>query len=546
MLRLETGSSYWSKESRDFVGKTSFGVVGDIVGAGKSYAILSTIKTMPCLKTPGRMMHRTAHYGTKFLEVKRVTNELTEAINVIVVPHGGVFSQWEGYIAATMMDDFHFIGISRKVDLENFQESPPLNRPQLILISNTFYNAFASSWPSSKRVSRVIFDEADSIRLPKCQEIESSFTWFITSSANNLMIPNGNSAHEGVGHQGFIKNVFRSIEDVRDRSFIFLKCLDSFIQSSLNLPEVVSCNWVCKSAPGIGLLHTICASDVSEMLHAGDVTGAIAKLGCSTAQSETTLFDAVTKNIQSRLNERQARVTYITSICLNQEEAAIRAKPLLEQIERYHTQIGSIRDRIANLNDEQCPICHEIAGTGGTLAAMKCCAQLFCLNCLQQCYITYNKRKCVMCRTPFTLSDVIAINSINTQAPQHVDFLSKIEQTILIIKNNREGRFLIFSAYEQTFLNLTDRLLEDGVKYDKLAGNSNQIKCTLRKFTSNETQVLFLNANFFGQGYNLQQTTDVIIFHKMSDELTAQVIGRAQRHGRTAPLNVHHLLHPGE
>ena len=45
---------------------------------------------------------------------------------------------------------------------------------------------------------------------------------------------------------------------------------------------------------------------------------------------------------------------------------------------------------------------------------------------------------------------------------------------------------------------------------------------------------------------NLEMTTDIIIFHKMNDELEKQVIGRGQRLGRTSQLNVHYLCYENE
>jgi hypothetical protein len=55
-----------------------------------------------------------------------------------------------------------------------------------------------------------------------------------------------------------------------------------------------------------------------------------------------------------------------------------------------------------------------------------------------------------------------------------------------------------------------------------------------------------LNAKNYGSGLNLQMTTDIIIYHKMSKDLENQVIGRGQRLGRTDALNVHYLYYENE
>ena len=62
-----------------------------------------------------------------------------------------------------------------------------------------------------------------------------------------------------------------------------------------------------------------------------------------------------------------------------------------------------------------------------------------------------------------------------------------------------------------------------------------------------EVKILMLNAEHFGAGLNLQMTTDIIIYHKFrNDNLRTQVIGRAQRPGRSNTLNVKYLKYDCE
>ena len=68
----------------------------------------------------------------------------------------------------------------------------------------------------------------------------------------------------------------------------------------------------------------------------------------------------------------------------------------------------------------------------------------------------------------------------------------------------------------------------------------------LTDFENGSTKVIMLNATNFGAGMNLQMATDVVIYHRFTSEMEEQVIGRAQRLGRTTPLNVHYLIHANE
>jgi SNF2 family DNA or RNA helicase len=60
-------------------------------------------------------------------------------------------------------------------------------------------------------------------------------------------------------------------------------------------------------------------------------------------------------------------------------------------------------------------------------------------------------------------------------------------------------------------------------------------------FKEKSLNVLFLNSHESGAGLNLQEATDIIMFHSMSEPMFTQVRGRAYRIGRTLPLTIHHL-----
>ena len=84
------------------------------------------------------------------------------------------------------------------------------------------------------------------------------------------------------------------------------------------------------------------------------------------------------------------------------------------------------------------------------------------------------------------------------------------------------------------------------MSFEYVKGNSNQIKCTIDRYKEGNTQILLVNTHHFGSGLNLENTTDLILFHKFDTEIEKQVIGRAQRYGRKEPLNVHYLLYENE
>jgi SNF2 family DNA or RNA helicase len=67
-------------------------------------------------------------------------------------------------------------------------------------------------------------------------------------------------------------------------------------------------------------------------------------------------------------------------------------------------------------------------------------------------------------------------------------------------------------------------------------------KKQLEKFQNGDATVAFLNSRTDSSGINMQETTDIILYHKMDENITKQIIGRANRIGRKNSLRVHYLL----
>ncbi len=114
----------------------------------------------------------------------------------------------------------------------------------------------------------------------------------------------------------------------------------------------------------------------------------------------------------------------------------------------------------------------------------------------------------------------------------------------------KNKKLLVFSKYDGSFKQIKDFLNDEGVNFSELKGSSNTISKTIKKYKSigesDSLDVILLNAKFFGCGLNLENTTDIFIYHNMGDCLTNQVIGRAQRPGRTSKLNVTKFCYENE
>ena len=109
------------------------------------------------------------------------------------------------------------------------------------------------------------------------------------------------------------------------------------------------------------------------------------------------------------------------------------------------------------------------------------------------------------------------------------------------IKMDNDKKILIFSNYNETF-NVIKRFLDEKkYNYLELRGTKEKRDNVIDSYKFGNVNILLLNTIQSGAGLNLQETSDIILFHKIHDYQKIQVIGRANRIGRKIELNVHYL-----
>lgn len=131
------------------------------------------------------------------------------------------------------------------------------------------------------------------------------------------------------------------------------------------------------------------------------------------------------------------------------------------------------------------------------------------------------------------------------------DRTSKIDRLSHILDETREGitkkKYIIFSDFYNTFRYVKDLLDKKKMKYMELDGGQIEtIDKSVKEYREGDTQILLSNSTFFGCGLNMEFTTDIIFMHKMEKGTEKQVIGRAQRPGRTNKLKIHYIYYNNE
>lgn len=109
-------------------------------------------------------------------------------------------------------------------------------------------------------------------------------------------------------------------------------------------------------------------------------------------------------------------------------------------------------------------------------------------------------------------------------------------------------KWIFFSDDDALFDLIGPMLTQYGISFVTMSEGSREKakEAIMRYKTDPSIRVLFINSMRDGCGLNLENTTHVLFLHETNAYLYEQVIGRAQRPGRTCRLNVISILHENE
>jgi SNF2 family DNA or RNA helicase len=323
---------------------------------------------------------------------------------------------------------------------------------------------------------------------------------------------------------------------------------DDYVDASFLPPAIHHTVLTCATPKTIHMLDSFISPDMMERLHAGDVGGALECVGM-TSHSEEELVEAVTASWRRELDTARRTHDFKKTLEYSSEAAKAKAMEGCEaKIAGLESRIAAIQDRVQKAKEQACPVCCEEATNP---AVTPCCAQVFCFGCL--CESLKRVAACPLCRERVTNLKTIKVLGTHRNATKEDKDKDKDKK-----KGKREtaieylkslpptSRTLIFSSYDASFSGLSDTLRAAELESQTVWGSQARVSKVLREFTDGKHTILLLNARNMGAGLNIEAATQVMLFHKMSKELETQIIGRAVRLGRAAPLQVVHLLHDNE
>ena len=542
---------------------TDMGIIADKVGSGKSYVILALITCNHCPSNNHKTI-KSFGFGHFILE-SRNTDMIDKDLNMLVVPHMLV-KQWENSIKSFSDMSYYIINTSKNLDdFENKISNLPPNT--LLLVSGTFYKYVSYRFNNNKwRVKRIFFDEADSMKVPASVSVNSKFYWFVTASYNNLIDPHGYyqysrrdldlvNFHNGVLQNKFIKDLFSNLKERLNSdqltifSNIIMKNRDSFVDSSLQLVDPVKNVIRCKSPLSVNVLRGLVRTDIINSLNAGDIKGAIEYINPHNVSSEQNIIAHVLRDLRNQFTNTKIQYDAAQiSIYDNEYTKTTTLTRIQTHMDEINDKIHLMTNRIQE--NDMCVICYN---EFDNKTVVNCCKNCYCFKCISI-WLSSNQ-KCPLCKANIDLkNDIFVIDNTGNFTPsnkqyntEHFNKFENLEQLINKIKTkNTSAKLLIFSEFENSFLNMYAYLENTGITYNHIKGNSNMINSTIKKYRESNLDSLLVNSKNYGSGMNLENTTDVILFHKFERQIEQQIIGRAQRPGRTTPLNIWYLLNSTE
>lgn len=283
--------------------------------------------------------------------------------------------------------------------------------------------------------------------------------------------------------------------------------------------------------------------------------------------------------------------------------------PLLKEAEtetrarRDKVSVGIERVK-NNIKLGNCGVC-SLPFEGDDIFIMRCCSFIMCADCtVMSTNLKRNDQfvsgRCPQCTGKIGFNDLIFLNNdfdldafdnntsealvikpaeksesavIDTFEDQ--DHMTKIDVTVQIIRGEvlfrnkkkanihipgliegvidlpaakpEELRTLVFADQEETLNNLTKRLTEENIKFQRLQGYPHEKAKTVEALRSGEISVILINGAKDCAGLNLQFASDLVFYKRLSENaVEAQVGGRMQRIGRTNKARFHYLLYDNE
>jgi len=468
--------------------ETKIGILSDLPGYGKTLSIIGLIgKTL--YDNEDEFYLKEIREVSNYVVKLKITKFEQLSVSLILV-NVSLLSQWIFELSRTTV---RFFAVYNKSEIEGID----MSKYDVILVSHNIYNIFCQVY-RNKCWKRFIIDEPASLKISSMEEITAKFYWLITATPFELY-PRKRS--------GFLNDMLPDLEFVK---YIILKNDDQYVKISYDMPITnhIYYNITCDFSK---LFEGLVNHNTMEMMEAGNTQGVLTSFG----NVSDTIIESFRIRKKKRLNELLCDEENIEKI----------------QLIKNHLQI--LEDRIRRYSSEYlCITCNK---PHKDINILTCCQMIICDQKI-------DKTICPLCKS----TDMTQVSLNIDEIPEYKDEIEKINMTKIqqimgIISDSINKKILIFSNFNESFVTIKKYLEEKHINYLELRGTKEKRDNTIDLYKTGNVNVLLLNTIHSGAGLNLQETTDIIVYHRLHDYQKTQVLGRANRIGRKMNLNVHYL-----
>jgi SNF2 family DNA or RNA helicase len=500
--------------------ETRLGFNADITGYGKTLSMIGLVardKMDWDLDIPFVKEIVTTESGG--LVVTRRIERYDKLPTTLVLVPTSIVSQWAKELECTTLT-------VKIIESRRDVETVEVEKYDIIIVTLAMFNHLAVSY-SRYAWKRFIFDEPGHIRVSGMKEIQAGFYWMVTATPEDI-----NSNHRNC-RGSFMKKIigddFYKIEE-QFAGMIFRNDL-AFVQASFNTLTTHHVYHRCFQPvlkAVIGLVNTT----IQTMIAAGNIEGAIIALGGKKTEN---ILELVRKELLDELKETKEYIV------LNEQNEK-KVESAIEKQQHIEKQLKELENRFKEMLQDICSIC---TGSLRNPIMEPSCHNLFCGECLLK--WLQQKQSCPLCRNNINGTELVYFTNKDKNKQCCIDNSTKekhctpLEKVIDILTMKKNDKIIIFSEYDETFEPICRMLKEKNIIFSTVSGNRKLREQSIEEFKSGSSNVMFLNSKFNCAGINLQEATDIILYHEMSESTQNQIIGRAKRIGRKKDLTVHHL-----
>nr|WRJ69907.1 putative helicase [Oceanusvirus sp.] len=571
------------------------GIFGDKAGSGKSYVLAEMMLRSPRVPASTDMTRHLTRYLSVMFRADTASDEDVVPLSIMAIPHNLV-SQWKRVLEHMSRDRPEaYMVVSKTAEVGGMGDaldacaSRDPGAIRLLVVSSSFFSdAVMAVRARQMTIARMVYDEADSIRLQATgvgydegRFSMARFNWLVTASMQNLMSgvsvgysvtishSNGEIEHSTqYRHQLCNSGLIRDMLRVGFNASSYLSNIavvtdNAFVDASFGLSEPEVNVIECTAPFHTRLLYGIASAEVMRRLNAGDIDSAIASLRPNRADTENNIISAAIAHLDAALANARTEHEYATRRNYATREAKQSAEQrTLDRVQACERDIANVTTRIREATS--CPICY---GDFQNKTVLPCCNNSFCMACITGWVVPRGALgACPMCKSPTSPSQFMvcreeASTSSEPRSRQftvggvrfdaEADKRTNLRALLAAIKTSPDShkrKILFFSDNEYANENVAEPAMrEANIRFGVLKGNSQSVNKRMREFHADgETQALLINLTHYGCGMDLSRATDLVLYHRVARRMDHQVVGRAQRPPRTDRLRVWRLVNHEE